>query len=142
MTFIKYLLWGFSWGCTAFVLTSIIGYAFAQDAFLNMLTEHFLANVIGSIIVGIGCATPSIVYQLERFTFFQQTAIHFIIGLTTFFIVAISLNWIPTNSIGVLVSIVLINTAIFTFIWFLFYLYNKKEVEKMKQKLLEFSNEE
>lgn len=142
MTFIKYLLSGISWGCTVFVLTSVVGYVAVGDTFLQMLTNHFLENVIGSIIVGIGCATPSIVYDSERLTLLQQTAIHFIIGLTTFFIVAITLNWIPTNSIGILATIALINIAMFTFIWYLFYLYNIKEVEKMKQRIIEYSNEE
>lgn len=138
MKLIKYLLYGVSWGCTVFVFTNLIGYLLVGDIFLQKTTENFVGQVLGSIIVGIGCASPSIIYHVDRFTFLQQVLIHFSIGLTTFFIVAFSLKWIPTTSIFSIIIMVIINICIFTFIWFLFYLYNKNEAKKMNEKLTEF----
>ena len=139
MNFIKYLLYGVCWGCTVFVLTNLVGYWTVGDVFLQMVYENFMSHAIGSIIVGIGCATPSIVYQVERLTFLQQALIHFGIGLTTFFIIAFSLNWIPTNSILGVALMIVVNILIFAFVWLLFYLYNRHEVKKMNEKISEFT---
>lgn len=139
MKLIKYLLYGVSWGCTVFVFTNLIGYLIVGDIFLQKTIENFTGQVIGSIIVGIGCASPSIIYQVDRFTFLQQALIHFGIGLTTFFIVAFSLEWIPTTSLFSIIVMAVINICIFTFIWFLFYLYNKNEAKKMNEKLTELN---
>lgn len=139
MNFMKYLLYGVSWGCTVFVLTNLVGYWIVGDVFLQKTYENFINHVVGSIIVGIGCATPSIVYQVERLTFLQQALIHFSIGLTTFFIAAFSLKWIPTTSIFLVVLMVVVNILIFTVVWLLFYLYNRHEVKKMNEKISEYT---
>lgn len=142
MNFIKYLLYGVSWGSTVFVLTNLVGYWTVGDVFLQKTYENFMNYAIGSIIVGIGCATPSIVYQMERLTFLQQVLIHFSIGVTTLIIVSFSLQWIPTTSIFSIVLMVIVNILIFTFVWFIFYLYNKNEVKKMNKKIHEFIKNE
>ncbi|WP_431026934.1 DUF3021 domain-containing protein [Lysinibacillus sp. LZ02] len=142
MHMMKYLLFGVSWGCTAFVFMNVIGYVIGGDAFLQVLAENYLGHVFGSILVGISCATTSIVYSIERLTFLQQTFIHFSVGLSTFFIVAFSLKWIPVTSVPSLIGIIIGNILMFTFVWFLFYLYNRHEARKMNKKISAFSSSE
>lgn len=142
MGFLKYVASGVSWGCTVFVFINLIGYWIGGAAFLEAVMADFTHQALGSIIVGIACASPAFVYQIESLSFFWQSLIHFAIGLSVFFLVAFSLNWIPTHSISLIVSVVLLNIAIFTFIWFLFYLYNRFEAKKMNIKINELINRE
>ncbi|WP_413363608.1 DUF3021 domain-containing protein [Lysinibacillus sp. 3P01SB] len=142
MWVMKYFASGVSWGCTVFVFVNLIGYWLGGAVFLDAVMADFTRQAVGSMIVGVACASPAFVYQIERLSFFQQSLIHFVVGLTVFFLVAFSLNWIPTNSMSLIISVVLLNILIFTFVWFLFYLYNRLEAKKMNRKINELINRE
>jgi len=137
--FFKYIGLGVSWGCTVFVFMNFIGYWINGEEFLEAVIGDFTRQALGCIIVGIACASTSFIYQVERLSFLQQTLFHFVVGLSVFFIVAFSLNWIPTHSILLIIFVPILNICIFTFVWFLFYLYNSIEAKKMNEKLNEIN---
>ncbi|MDM5247086.1 DUF3021 domain-containing protein [Lysinibacillus sp. G4S2] len=142
MHFLKNVAFGVSMGCTVFVFINLLGYWTLGNIFLEAVMANFTQHVLGSIIVGIACALPSYFYQVERLTFLQQIAIHFAISVSTFIVVALFLNWLPTSSIGMTMFMLLLGVLLFTLIWLLFYVYNLSEAKKMNNKIDELINKD
>jgi len=140
MHFFKTVAIGVSMGCTVFVFINLFGSWIFGDIFLEAITADFKQQALGSIIVGLSCVLPSYIYQVERLTFLLQTAIHFVISISTFIVVALSLHWLPTSSIAITMFMLFFSVLLFTLIWLLFYLYNQSEVKKMNKKIDELIN--
>ncbi|MDD6202109.1 MAG: DUF3021 domain-containing protein [Lachnospiraceae bacterium] len=136
MKIVKLIGNGIAWGCTICMFILMTGSLIAGDEFLAMTSERFWAQAIGSIIVGIGFTVPSIIYEQESLSRGMQTLIHMGIGFFIYFLVAFNLGWIPVE-FGWQMTVLSILIAItFAFaIWFGFYLYNKKEAQKLNQQL-------
>lgn len=134
---LKYLFYGISWGCTFFVIFNCIGVITTGNEFLKQLSDNFVQQALGSMFVGICCASSSIVYTFEKMAFGMQIGIHFIIGLTGYFFTAYHLKWIPMTSGLHIIVFILFGVSVFFGIWFCFYLYNKCEAKKLNQRLKE-----
>lgn len=66
----------------------------------------------------------------------MKTFIHMGTGFFIYFIAALNLNWIPVEfGPGMIAISVLIAIIVAFGIWFMFYLYNRKEAKKLNQKL-------
>jgi len=115
---------------------------FAYPDGLQDLLENFTIHVLGSIIIGIGNASTPIVYEIDRMRRWQQIAIHAVIGLGTFFVVAFSLGWLPTVSPIAIVFSLVSGVLIFFVIWLGFYMYSKHEVAKINYKIREQNSKE
>lgn len=101
-----------------------------------MTSERFLAQAIGSIIVGIGFTVPSLIYSRESLGRGMQTLIHMGTGFFIYFLVALNLGWIPVEFGWQMTVLSILIAIIFAFaIWFGFYLYNKREAQKLNQQL-------
>lgn len=140
MHFFKNVAFGISMGCTVFVFINLFGSWIFGNIFFEATTANFIQQAIGSIIVGLACVLPSYIYQVEPLSFLLQTGIHFSITISTFIVVALFLNWLPTSSIAITILMLFFSVLIFTLVWLLFYLYNQSEVKKMNKKINELIN--
>lgn len=137
----KYLFWGIAWGCTYFVLSNLIGVLLAEDLFLKPVTDDFVNQALGAVLVGICCGSSAIVYTFEKMAFWKKIGLHASIGLSGYFITAFKLGWVPIESSFQIFSYILIGILIFVGIWFCFYFYNRQEAKKVNQRLKELEQE-
>ena len=136
MKLLKLIGNGIAWGCTICMFILITGSLIAGDGFLAMTSERFLAQAIGSIIVGIGFTVPSLIYSRESLSRGMQTLIHMGTGFFIYFLVALNLGWIPVEFGWQMTVLSILIAVAFAFaIWFGFYLYNKREAQKLNQQL-------
>ena len=136
MKILKLLISGICWGCTICVLILMIGAATVGDSFLDMGADYFIRQAIASMIVGIGFSLPALIYDKESISRKVQTLIHMGIGLLVFFPIAYYFNWIPVSfGLGAILLSVAIALITFFIIWCGYYLYYKKEAQKMNRKL-------
>lgn len=138
----KYLLYGISWGCTCFVFVNIIGTMMVGKTFLEPILSNFAQQALGSIFVGICCASSAVVYTLENLARWKQITIHFAVGLTGYIIAAHKLKWMPAQSLIQSIIFILFAVGIFTIIWYGFYLYNKWDAKKVNDRLKELEIED
>ncbi|MCL2217083.1 MAG: DUF3021 domain-containing protein [Defluviitaleaceae bacterium] len=135
-TLVKYLAHGVAWGC--FWLVSIcVVMDFAHPDGLHGLFDNFTVHALGSVVVGIGCATTPIVYEIDRLRRWQQMTIHATVGLGIFFSVGFGLGWLPAGSPAAVVFSLVTSVLIFIVIWFGFYLYDKHEAKKINDRIKE-----
>lgn len=139
MKIIKHIGFGISMGCTVFVMGCLIGYWIAGDFFLEVVMSNYTQQVIGSVVVGLGCILPTHIYKIDRLTFLQQSLCHFFIAIVIFIVTAFLLKWIPIFSIKLTLLLLLFSVFLFAVVWLLFYLHAQSEVKKMKKKIFEQS---
>lgn len=139
---LKYLFWGISWGCTFFVLTLIAGASISGSEFLEPIMNQLVPQAVGAILVGICCGTSSIVYSIERLSLWVKICIHFLVGLTGYFLVSYRLGWMPRQNWIALLLFLLIGVGSFVAIWFLFYCINRLEAKKLNERLKELEETE
>ncbi|NLD20150.1 MAG: DUF3021 domain-containing protein [Clostridiales bacterium] len=134
--FIKYLLYGISYGCTWFVLIGIIVTACGKgQAFSG---TGFIEQAIAAAIVGIGFGTTSIIYESERLALPVQTIIHMGIGFAVFFAVGTWAGWVPFQAGAAAVAIFIVLEVIIGFaIWGCFCTYHRRLAKKMNKKIQE-----
>lgn len=136
MKLLKIIGEGIAWGCTLCVFIMLAGALIGGDEFFAMTTDRFVAQAIGTIIIGLGFTVPSLIYDCEKFGRGFQTLIHMGTGFFIYFLVALNIGWIPVEcGWKVTVVSVLIAVAFAFAVWFCFYLYDKKTAEKMNQQL-------
>jgi len=133
---LKYLLYGIAWGALWFVMVCIIMDLFSPVTLQYML-QNFTLHALGSIAIGIACATTSIVYTLERLRRWQQVLIHATVGLGVYLPVAFGLGWLPAGSPLAILFSIGTSIIIFILIWSCFYLYHKHEAKAINKKLKE-----
>lgn len=138
---IRYLFLGISWGCTFFVLTGIVGTAVAGEAFLVPITGDFIRHAVGAIFVGIFCGSSAIVYTFQKVSLWKQIALHFLVGLSGYFFIAYKLGWMPVGNVLQIAGFLVVGITSFLAIWAGFYLYNKREAEKVNRRLRELEQE-
>lgn len=142
MKWIKYLLYGISWGWSFFVLSNIIGCLVVGKGYLEPVMEHFVRQSLFAALVGIGCGSTAIVYTFERIPRAVQIAIHFVAGIGTYFAVAFSQQWIPLINVWSAAAFVVIGIVVFGTIWAVFYFYNLWEARRVNEKLRQIEDEE
>lgn len=139
---LKYILFGIVWGWMFLVLTYLIFDLLGMTAVTAQLNETFRWQALGSALVGMGFATPSIVYLSDRLRLWQQLLIHISIGMPVYLAVALWLGWMPRQSVGAVVAFVLLALVFFFLIWSGFFLYNRREARKMNERLRQMEQDE
>ena len=139
---IKYLFYGISWGWSLFVLINVIGCLAVGKEYIEPVLENFVGQAMNAALVGIACGTTSIVYTFDRLPRAAQIAIHFVVGIGTYFAVAFTQNWIPMMNVWSVVIFVLFGIAVFAAIWAGFYFYNRSEARRLNEKLMQMDDEE
>lgn len=140
---IKYICYGISLGCTFFVFSCLSGFIFGGEEQLSLMLKDFVRQAIGSMIVGIGCGSVSIVYQFEKLSEGVKRLIHFGVGMGVFYPTALYLGWIPFYPERILYTIfqILISCGMFVVIWFCFYLFNRGDAKKINNRLRELEKD-
>lgn len=140
-TILKYLLYGIKWGCTFFVVINIIVLLAVGDG--AMLTaDTFVRSAFASIFSGIGACGTSIVYTFDNWSFRKQVSVHFIIGLSTYFLAAFFGGWFEFSFDFVFLITLISSVVIFWIIWFVFYLVSKNDEKNINSKLKEIQSED
>jgi len=129
-TFLKYLTFGILWGCFWLIGVCVI-MDIANIYALQYIFENFSIHALGSILVGIGFATSSVVYKIDRLRLGLQLTIHATIGLASYFAVAFSLGWLPSESPASIAFSLMLGVLTFFIIWCGFYLHGKNEEKKI-----------
>ena len=136
---IKRLAMGAFVGC--FIVMFIMFLISLQQGPQNV---HFSGSTIinaflGSIVVGWGFSLTGMIYERDDIAFPLQIAFQMGIGMIILFIVAIYLQWMPTNlGIGIIIEWIIIACVFAAISWCGFYIYyylvardlNKKIVKK------------
>lgn len=78
-----------------------------------------------SFILGIFFGIASFIFELETWSPLKKTVIHFSLTIIVFFIIALSIGWIPVSFWAIVVSIIIF-VALYVLYWSGFYLYYKK----------------
>ena len=134
---VKFLFWGISWGCTFFVCYCLSCHVFGAEAILSTILNDFVKHAIGCILVGIGFGTTPIVYVSRRIPFGAKVAIHFTVGMSIFYPVAIYLGWFPFHPSQLLRTMLqfLLSCGIFAVIGLFFYLFQRNDAKKINERL-------
>lgn len=139
-TITKYLLFGIQWGCMFFVVVNIILLlAVGEKAYLS--ADNFIKSAFASMLAGIGGASTSIVYTFEGWSFKKQVSVHFIVGLSVYFLSAYLGGWFKFSLDFIFLFAIIISIAVFFIIWFVFYLITKNDEKNINNKLKEIQND-
>jgi hypothetical protein len=106
-----------------------------NKAALESVFNNFTGNALASGLVGIGCGSGAIVYSFKRLRRRWQIAIHFATGMGTYLPVSFGMGWLPSGSVSLAIGSALFCIAVFSVIWYGFYLYNKFEAKKINERL-------
>ncbi|MGN0288549.1 MAG: DUF3021 domain-containing protein [Lachnospiraceae bacterium] len=134
---IQYLAFGISWGCTFFVLVSMIIFLTEGETAMSYLVDDFPRQAGGSVLAGIAFGTTSIIYRFERLSKRGQVLIHFAVGMGVFYPVSILLGWFSLERITHIILQLVISIAGFIVIWFCFYLFYRNEAKQINARLRE-----
>ena len=107
------------------------------------IVQNFAAQAIGAMLTGIACASTSVIYQFEKIPMRYKILVHFVIGMGTYYLIAIYLKWIPfyPEKIEYTVVQILIACGIFAVIWLIFFLFEYIEAKNINQKLKELEKD-
>jgi hypothetical protein len=130
-----------------FLFRSIIGIFFG--AFLAVIVTNsvvyfgnqemldgqmFMKNSLGSIFCGWFFTVSPLYFENAKLRLSQQTALHFATVVISYFILAFGIGWVPftLNSFFITLAVFVVFYAIF---WIAFYLYFRKQAQKLNAEL-------
>jgi len=119
------------------ILEQTIGTLIGTPDPAGVYTASFTEQALFAMLVGIGWALPTLVYDNERIAPGLQMLIHLAIGFAVFMPVAFHLHWFPTEGVtaGEIVGMVIGAAAGCVGIWFCFYLWFRSESKAINHKL-------
>ncbi|MEH7346547.1 DUF3021 domain-containing protein [Bacillus sp. JJ1532] len=94
----------------------------------------FLKNSIGSILCGWFFTVSSMYYENRALKLSQQTIFHFLTVTILYFILALTIGWIPFTIQSILLTL-FISIVTFTICWITFYLYFKNQARRLNDDL-------
>ncbi|QHT46184.1 DUF3021 domain-containing protein [Halobacillus sp. ACCC02827] len=130
-----------------FLFRSFIGIFFG--AFLSVLTTYaifffgdvtvfqadpFIKNSLGSMFCGWFFSVTPLLFEIESWSLFRQTAVHFLIVTCLFFPLSAWVGWMPFTLTSLLFFIAVF-LVLYGVIWLGFYLYFRHESRKLNQQL-------
>lgn len=107
-------------------------YAFGEYDNLIMDKAAFIAQFIGSAILGAVNMGTQIVYDIESWGIRKSTIVHYIICVMTFICVSTFLHWF---SVDVTWIVLIIFTVLYMIIWLIYSALYKREVRRMNKGL-------
>ena len=133
---ISLILKGILWGISISAMVTLVIAIFTKDTSLTIPKADYIKYTLYSAVVGMGFYVPSIVYEYENISNIFKFIIHMGIGFSIFMICAFICGWIPVNyGLKAVVAVILTWAFISTVIWFLFYMYYRKEANDINKKL-------
>ncbi|WOV87209.1 DUF3021 domain-containing protein [Sporosarcina oncorhynchi] len=91
-------------------------------------------NALGQVFCGWFFTVTPLLFENERLTLPVQTALHFLCVSVLYFIVAFVLGWVPFT-VGGFIGILGLFIVVYAIIWSAFYMYFKKQAEKLNEEL-------
>ncbi|MDQ0231519.1 DUF3021 domain-containing protein [Metabacillus malikii] len=96
--------------------------------------DLFLKNSLGSLFCGWFFIVSPMYFEIRKLTLSQQTILHFVTVLVLYFILALTIGWIPFNTNIILLTI-FSAIVVYAGIWTAFYLYFKNQARKLNDDL-------
>ena len=136
---IKRLAMGAFVGCFIVMLVMVLISLQSGPENINFSGNTIINTFLGSIVVGWGFSLTGLIYDREDIAFPLQVAFQMGIGMIILFIVAVYLQWMPTDlGIGIILEWIIIACLFAAISWCGFYIYyylvardlNKKIVNK------------
>lgn len=136
---IKRLAMGAFVGCFIVMLVMVLISLQSGPENINFSGTTIINTFLGSIVVGWGFSLTGLIYDREDIAFPLQVAFQMGIGMIILFIVAVYLQWMPTDlGIGIILEWIIIACLFAAISWCGFYIYyylvardlNKKIVNK------------
>ena len=115
----------------AVIATNLIIYFGNQDVLDGQL---FMKNSLGSIFCGWFFTVSPLYFENTKLRLSQQTALHFATVVVSYFILAFGIGWVPFTMKSFLVTLAIF-IAFYSIFWTVFYLYFKKQAQKMNAEL-------
>lgn len=112
---------GIAWGgiITFFALTILM----LQN--IDPPVKQIWLYMLMSLILGVFFGVASYIFEIETWSPLKKTIVHFSLTICVFFIIALSVGWIPVTLWAIAISIIIF-IAIYGVYWGGFYLYFKR----------------
>ena len=107
-------------------------YAFGKYDNMIMDKPAFIAQFIGSILLGAINMGTQIVYDIEAWGIRKSTIVHYLICVMTFICASTLLHWFSADILWI---VLIIFTIIYMIIWFIYSTLYKREVRQMNSGL-------
>lgn len=133
---IKRLAMGAFVGCFIVMIVMVV-FSRGADPSVPIFSGNDVFNAFfGSIVVGWAFSLSGIIYEREDIAFPIQVIFQMLIGMTTLFIVAVYLHWMPISlGWGPILVWILIACAFAAVFWFAFYVYYYLVARDLNNKL-------
>lgn len=126
---------GIAYGCTILTVIEMCVAAFGGGT-MTIDSGAYLRYAVCSMLTGAGFTVPSLAYRRESWPLGLQVLVHMGIGFAVYFPCAFYAGWIQTAAgVWTVVGEILLMFAASWLIWLGFYLYSKREAEKINRKL-------
>ncbi len=119
---------GIFFGAFIAVLITILFVYFGESETID--ANLFVKNSIGSMICGWFFTVSPLYFEIRKLKLYQQTILHFATVMILYLILAISIGWVPFNTVTILLTVV-IAIVVYSIMWSLFYLYFKNQAQKL-----------
>ncbi|MDT8860140.1 DUF3021 domain-containing protein [Alkalihalobacillus sp. MEB130] len=87
-------------------------------------------NMLGSMIMGAYFGVASLLFEIENWSPLKQTTIHFLLSISLWLMLAITIGWLPLTLMALLVSIATF-IAVYLIFWSSYYYYFKWQEKEM-----------
>lgn len=115
----------------AVLITSIIVY-FREQSLLNGTV--FVENAFGCMFAGWLYTVSTLYFETEKLNLAIQTLLHFITVTVPFFILAISLGWIP-NDVKIIIGAIVFSIVSYFIIWLCFFFYFRHQSKQLNDEI-------
>ncbi len=113
-----------------------VAFDFVYKGSFHLENYRFSRFVLCSLVIGLGFGLPARIYENDRLPLVMRSLIHMGTGCTVMLLASMAAGWLPvTLGTGVVISMVAEELTIALIIWSCFYLYHKRLVRRMNEKL-------
>ena len=90
--------------------------------------------MLAGLVLGVYFAVASFIFEVETWSPLKKTVIHFALSIVLYFMIALSVGWIPFTFTAIIIAI-FIFTAIYSMYWFGYLIYYKRVEDSLNKNL-------
>lgn len=90
--------------------------------------------MLAGLMLGIYFAVASFIFEVEAWSPLKKTIIHFALSIVLYFMIALSVGWVPFTIKAILIAIIIF-TAIYCVYWFGYLMYYKRVEDDLNKNL-------
>lgn len=132
-------------GCFVSNINIVVLMYFGVPVLEDITAGGYLMFLIGGSVIGLGYSLPSIVYESKRLPLAAKVVIQLGVGTLVFCAVALWLGWMPSpigeNGAAIFGLYIIIAIAVAAAIWFVFWLWYRREAKLINARLAELQKE-